>query len=151
MVDAVGVDPLPYIVVFVLLFVGLLIALTWTLDQWYKEHQCVLQPNIWCSDDWTCNSSCPTGSDFNACFNSVGPTGLASCLFGPASAVATLCYPQASTPTGSTVCACTPGMSSTNNCFSGCASTLDNIAGGAICCCKSGPNCTPNAAQCQAT
>ena len=140
-------NPLPYIIVFAFLFVIGLIALTWTLDVWYKANQCVTFPNVWCSDTWVCNNSCPTG-EFNACFASTGTTGLASCLFGPNSAVANVCFNIPSGDTGLS-CTCSTGMAATNNCFSGCAQNFDSITGNPICCCKEGPNCTPNAAECQ--
>jgi hypothetical protein len=133
-------DPLPYIIVFAILFLVALGVLTWTLGIWYKAQQCVLNPNIWCSDNWTCNTNCPTGYTGNACFlnAATGSTGLASCLFGPNAPGATVCL---NTPsgTGGLSCDCPTGMASqTNNCFAGCSQNLGSVASESTCCCKPG-------------
>lgn len=148
-------DPLPYIIVFAILFLIALGVLTWVLDVWNKQHQCAINPNIWCSDNWTCNTSCPTGSPYNACFVNVGPTGLASCLYGPNSEIATTCLnpPTGTGGTTATACSCVTSMQQTNNCFSGCASNLGSVTGGATCCCAPGAPgcqyCDPSDPTCQ--
>lgn len=132
-------DPLPYIIVFAILFVGALAALTWMLGVWFKEHQCALNPNIWCSDTWQCNNNCPTGFTGSACFlHGTGTTGLASCLFGPTAAGANICIP-AGVPTGGIPenCNCPAGITgATNNCLGSCPQNLSGVANGNICCCK---------------
>lgn len=140
------VNPLPYIIVFAILFILGLVALTWTLDEWYKSNRCADNPNVWCSDNWTCNTSCPTGSGYNVCFENLGTTGLSSCLFGPNSVTAALCY---TTPTGTTAtsCDCTAGMQAANNCFSGCASNLSNVPESVNCCCCPGQAGCPFTAE----
>ena len=154
-------NPLPYIIVFAILFLIILGLLTWVLDIFYKNHQCTLYPNIWCSDNWSCNNVCPGGTSpvanglpVNPCFGNtayVGPTGeggtgLASCIFGPTAMGATACFvtPSGGPPTGGTglSCDCIPEMSFTQNCFSGCAINLTSVtgttggSGSPVCCCN---------------
>jgi len=139
-------DPLPYIIIFAFLFFIVLGMLTWVLDLIFKQHSCSIYPNIWCSDNWTCNDSCPTGSNFNSCFNNIGPTGLASCIFGPDSIQGTLCLTVPSVTGGTaTSCNCTTGMSQqTNNCLAGCPQTIGGINPNTLCCCKPGSPGCPN-------
>jgi hypothetical protein len=127
-------DPLPYIIFFSILFFVALGVLTWTLSTWYKEHQCVLYPNIWCSDNWTCNNPCPTGHTGNQCFVNLGPTGLASCIFGPNAPGSRDCL---ATPpgTGGLACDCPTGMQSIPNCFAGCADSFNDLTTNSQCCC----------------
>lgn len=154
-VDDGTVNPLPYVIVFAILVLIGLIILTWTLDVWFKANQCFNLPNIWCSDTWTCNNACPANYAGNSCFITTGTAtvGLASCIYGPNTSTAKLCFaaPTGGTPGSSgadaTSCACTPGMSSTNNCMSGCAPNLKSISSGGqqpTCCCTdtNNSNCT---------
>lgn len=128
-------DPLPYVIIFAILFLVALGVLTWTLGVWYKANQCAIFPNIWCSDNWTCDKPCSPGFRANPCFQSTGTTGLASCLFGPNAPGATVCL---NTPagTGGVACSCPTGMANQSmNCFAGCGQNLSEIANGATCCC----------------
>ena len=140
-------DPLPYFIVFGILFIIALVALTWAISVWYRQFQCSIYPNIWCSDSWTCNSSCGnTRPDINTCFDNIQSTGLASCLYGPNAPGAHVCFAAPTGCSGSSclACDCPTGMTNIPNCFSGCARTLSSVAGSqAKCCCKSGNNCTP--------
>ena len=61
-------DPLPYVIIFAILFIIALISVTWLLDVQNKSTQCALYPNYWCADNWTCNNACS------------GNTGISSCL-----------------------------------------------------------------------
>jgi len=133
-------DPLPYIIAFAILFLISLGLLTWVLDVWNKANECAVFPNIWCSDNWTCNNSCPTGLGFNECFNNVGSTGLASCIYGPNSAIATTCFTwPTGGDTGAVACDCTqPMQQQTNNCFSGCPNSLDAVNPETVCGCAPG-------------
>ena len=132
-------NPLPYIIVFAILFLVMLGVLTWALGVWYKESQCVLDPNIWCSDNWTCNTSCGTGYSGNACFVNVGSTGLASCIFGPGATGATVCLTTPS-GTGGVACDCPDPMEAqTNNCFSGCGINFSDMNPNTRCCCQPAP------------
>lgn len=151
-------NPLPYILIFAALFLIAMGVATWTLGVWYKANQCAIYPNIWCSNNWTCNNSC-TGaqsSQYNPCFSEygTGTTGLAVCLMGPNSTQAQLCF---SVPTGATAgttsCDCVPPLQGANNCLSGCPSSLANITGTPVCCCNdpNNPNCTPNNPACLGT
>lgn len=136
-------DPLPYIAIFAVLTLITLGVLTWVLDVWFKEHQCNLNPNIWCSDNWTCNTSCPTGAGFNSCFTNPGSTGLASCLFGPTAAGAMYCS-GSSSGTGAVICPCPAGMTGQlNNCFSGCPQNLGDVNPSTSCCCCPGAQGCP--------
>lgn len=134
-------DPLPYLIVFAILFLILLAVLTWVLDLYNKAHKCPLEPNIWCFDDWVCNNNCTGGVDaqgrsVSTCFEqATSPTGLASCLYGPQSNTASLCFTPPTTGTGGLACDCTPEMTSTrSNCLSNCPSTLDDVPTDAVCC-----------------
>ena len=152
---------LPYIIVFAILFFVMLVALSWTLSIWSKSNQCAGYPNIWCADDWVCNTSCPTGYTGNSCFVENSATGLASCLMGPDSAQATLCFNFATGTTGALACECTNAMSDTQNCFSGCPQTLSDINNSSpnfTCCCNDkaspdnpNPRCTPDQPACKQT
>lgn len=138
-------DPLPYIILFAILFLISLAVLTWTLDVWSKAHSCALYPNIWCSDNWSCATNCSSGYSGNQCFvNGMNSTGLSSCLFGPNAAGATACF---FTPTGGTAgslsCECTPAMTAAPNCFSQCAQSFGNIAQNIPCCCCPGTKGCP--------
>jgi len=140
-------DPLPYIIVFAILFLIGLGVLTWTLGVWYKSQQCAIYPNIWCSDNWTCNNNCPTGYTGNSCFlNATAPTGLASCIYGPDAPGAKVCLTTpAGTSATATSCDCPTGMQQTANCFSGCSQNFSSINFGAgnSCCCKPGTSGCP--------
>ena len=132
-------NPLPYVIVFAILFLVGLVALTWTLGVYYKANQCAIYPNIWCADNWVCNNTCGGGFTGNACFGLSGSTGLSSCLFGPNSTTAQVCF---QVPEAGLSCTCTTGMQQTNNCFSGCAQDFASIAGTTNCCCCPGkPGC----------
>jgi len=158
-------NPLPYIISFAILFLIALGVLTWVLSVFYKSYGCSYYPNIWCSDTWTCQSTCSSGFIPgtsivpNPCFGTpgssepIGPTGLASCLFGPGATGARVCFfaPTGGPPTGGTElsCDCPAGMSGSNvlNCFNGCGLDIDNVrvpdGGSPVCCCndQSNPSC----------
>jgi len=146
-------NTLPYILLFAILFLVALGVLTWVLDVYNKAHQCSQYPNIWCSDNWTCNNSCgggiTGGYTVNSCFESVQPTGLASCLYGPNSPTATICLnvPTTGPTVGGTglACDCPTGMTdpSVMNCFNGCAFDLNSVGQPQVCCCTdiNNPSC----------
>lgn len=112
------VNQLPYIIVFAILFLVSLILITWVLDVGYKANSCGLDANIWCADDWTCNTpTCDKAPVSNLpispCFHSVGLTGLASCLYGPDSLFAKdckNCTTAGGCATGGVACHCPTGM-----------------------------------------
>lgn len=141
-----GISPLPYLIVFAILVIILIIVITMALHYWSKSHLCGTQAHIWCSDAYTCNTPCPAGSTGHSpCFNAdvLGPTGLASCLYGPDTTTAKLCFTPPTTGTNELACECVPDMANqTNNCFSQCAGSIAAINTNAICCCKPGsPGC----------
>lgn len=151
-------SPLPYVIVFALLFLVMLVVLAWVLDMYKKVHNCATVPNIWCFDTWVCNNSCPagptgtavdpSGNTVNGCFtNATNPTGLSSCLFGPESIQATLCFNENGTPTGGVACDCTELMQSQLvNCLSNCPRTIDDVPDNAVCCAKGSTNAECNSA-----
>lgn len=111
-----GKDPLLYIVIFVFLAVLAIIFLTLLL--WFnnKNLGCTNNPAIWCYDDWTCPSlvtGCPNTS----------VTGLASCLYGISSPLASVCVAGSTGGyTGGTpICGCaiTP-TGGAGNCLTNC-------------------------------
>ena len=60
-------DPLLYIIIFAILFLITLGLLTWVLDVYNKQLQCAANPNLWCSDKWTCTQTCQLDPNTNAC------------------------------------------------------------------------------------
>lgn len=133
-------DPLPYVIVFAILFLISLGLLTWVLSLWYKADQCGKNPNIWCSDTWSCNNNRCLG--YNYCFENIGATGLASCLYGPNSVAATVCYNLETTgDTGATLCDCPQNLQNVQNCFSGCGTRISGSVT-KCCCCPGTPGCT---------
>lgn len=150
-------NPLPYIIIFAILFLIALGVLTWVLSVFYKSYGCNYYPNIWCSDNWVCQNNCTngiiTGTNIpaNSCFTNATVPGLASCLYGPNAPGATVCLnpPTNGPSTGGTglACNCPTGMegSQVMNCFNGCGSNLDSIQtpGTPVCCCNdpNNPNC----------
>lgn len=142
-------SPIPYVITFFILFLVMLGVLTWMLDALNKSKQCSINPNFWCYDTWTCNTPCPAqtlvnGQYINSCFTNSGPTGLASCLFGPTSTVATVCFtPQADSisVTGPANCSCV--NSSSINCFTDCPTNLSSFNSQSNCC-VTGTNASTN-------
>lgn len=141
-----GPDPLIYIIIFAILFLITLGLLTWVLDVYNKQHQCALDPNIWCADTWTCQNTCDNSSgtcnatnpvtgltyEVSSCFctHATGTTGLASCLFGPDTQGATTCLnPGTGGETGTGDCDCPAGIQATqSNCFHNCYQSLSDLA-----------------------
>lgn len=143
-------NQLPYIIVFAILFLISLGVLSWVLDVYNKTHQCNLYPDYWCDDRWTCNTACPADNVANSCFKNLTTTGLASCLYGVASTTAQLCFDTTDVTThDDPICDCVKPLDDANvqNCFAGCPEDLDNTKG-IVCCCKEGPNCTPENTLC---
>jgi hypothetical protein len=140
---ATGPNLIPYVAVFAVLLLSALGLLSYVLSTYYHSHACAVNPNIWCFDTWGCTSNCtggvdPQGRAVSTCFeNATGPTGLASCLFGPNSAGATLCFtaPTGNAPGQGVGCDCPTGMAGASNCFAGCAKNLTTVSGQAVCCC----------------
>lgn len=156
-------SPVPYLISFLILFIIALGVLTWMLGNFYKAHQCSINPNIWCGDTWTCTNLCPTENGetvgptnlpVNSCFGASGPsgpTGLASCLYGPQSFQASVCFSAA---TGSDpdqlLCTCPSTLNQeVANCFGGCGINLSSVQSSLCCCC--GPNCKSNTEGCNGT
>lgn len=142
----------PYIIVFAVLTVGVLAAVTWVIGEWYKAYQCFRDPNIWCFDTWQCANNCAIGAgpalDVANCFgNATQATGLASCIYGPNSFLATYCFsPQAGATAGGPLCECsiTAGTGGTGgNCLVGCPQDLSQISATSNCCCCPGQGGCP--------
>ena len=137
---AKSANPLPYIIVFAILFIITLLVLTWTLYVWYQNHQCGAQPNFWCSDEWVCDTPCTSGKapvPPSPCFYS--NDGLASCLYGPTGAIATLCGNHGQPLVDGSLCAC---GATGNNCLTGCPQKLSGTNPGCPC---QGDKCKHNA------
>lgn len=136
-------DPLPYIITFAVLFLVALAVLTWTLDIWSKAHECGLDPNIWCSDNWRCNSNCLPTDPYSSCFlNGTNASGLASCLYGPNAFGATACFVSPIEGTGLS-CECPIEMNNARSCFSQCARNFGDIGRNSSCCCCPGTDDCP--------
>lgn len=139
-------DPLPYIIVFAIMVLVALGVLTWTLSVWYKTSQCAVYPNVWCSNNWTCNNSCAGTTGFNSCFTDygTGTTGLALCLMGPDSTQGQLCFQMPTGGTGDDVsCDCIPEIQKAQNCFSQCAQDFKSMGASTQCCCCPGTDGCP--------
>lgn len=142
-------DPFPYILVFTILFFVAIGLLTWVLDTYNKSHLCTLNPNMWCTDNWTCQTACTIGtsgvcSATNAngntyqvkdCFCSSGTTGLASCLFGPEAEGSNTCSNPGINDTGVGDCVCPDVLTTAptdsslaNNCLNSCAGSITELA-----------------------
>lgn len=124
-------SPLPYVIVFAILTVILLIAITWLIDLTYKKASCQNNPDIWCSNDFYCNNVCPQeatnilGTQYSSCFydeRATKPGFLHQCLFGPTSSVALGCFNPPDDGGIAKSCACPyPGaVGKPGNCFAGC-------------------------------
>lgn len=126
---------LPYLISFLLLLLISLGLLTWLVSLVVKEETCVGNPDIWCSDGWSCDKNCPASDvTHNACYGRTGATGLASCLFGPTSALATTCSSSYTGGTGP-YCGCPSSLQGqVSNCLAGCSSSTSNTPG--LCCCN---------------
>jgi len=140
-------DLLPYMIVFAILTIAAIGALTWTIGIWYKSNQCAINPNIWCFDTWQCNENCTTQLPYDTqnCFGrATDGTGLASCLYGPTSAIATTCL-AINAPTGGTGTACPCALSGPTgtSCLAGCAGDFSGLTGGDTCCCCPGQGTCP--------
>jgi hypothetical protein len=117
----------PYLLSFLLLEILFLVVLTWAIYEFYKSLNCNIDPNIVCYDDWYCEN--PPSSPSNQCFSGAGSgtTGLASCLYGTGSALATTCFGPELQP-DKTLCDCPSSMQSqTLNCFSQCPSSINSV------------------------
>ena len=129
------INPLPYVIAFAVLSIILMVVVSWFITLDYSLKQCILEPNFWCSNQWTCETKCPQGSGKNACFTDA-PSGLADCLFGPNSKVSNLC--EWTENTGSLLCDC--DVTNANNCFNNCPLAISQTS---VCCCEPGKSgCT---------
>lgn len=134
----------PYIIVFAILYIVFLVVVTWALRIYSEAYQCSANLNIWCYDDWRCTNQCPdTRLDVNPCFRdprATGPTGLASCIWGPNNPRAQACQPPEDAPPDPNLlaCDCPADLNAVDSCLRGCPSKIENIAEGpqGICCCK---------------
>lgn len=135
-----GANPLPYIIIFALLFLVALGVLSWALSVFYKASQCNLDPTIWCSDNWTCQNACTLsnpddsntcqtsgGQPVDPCFckninSSGGITGMASCI---TTAINSYCAASPDPTTGD--CACPAPINAASNCLKGCPNQLSQV------------------------
>ena len=58
-------NPLPYIIVFAILFIIACILLSWVLYNFNKESECGGNQKIWCTDNFGCTNAC--NGDENNC------------------------------------------------------------------------------------
>ncbi len=146
---------IPYIIVFAILFIIGLILLTWLLDRWYKAQSCTTNPYIWCSDNWVCenktkedgtcsdDSSLKSGAGYiSECYKN--SKGLASCLFGITSTVATICSGSSGgseyQPGKKCPCPMDDPVEGTN-CLKGCPISGGGVANPQCCCCPGTTGC----------
>ena len=104
-------NPYVFPIIFFILAIVSLILLVVLLYYYNQNHQCRLNPNIWCWDDFMCSGSTLTPS----------------ALYGPTSTAGTICYnPGFTGPTGATATpGCTCGWSNNPNINAGCGGTYD--------------------------
>lgn len=130
-----------YSVIFYILFIVVLVLLTWYLTMNKKSLECSQVPNITCSNEWTCMTPCVSGSSpstLNPCFfddTLVGPdrtpwkddgstnkqVGLPECLYGINSTLASSCYGVNFTEGTGGTCPCSlTQMADSSSCLQGC-------------------------------
>jgi hypothetical protein len=133
-----GANPLPYIIIFAILFLVALGVLTWALSVFYKASQCNLDPNIWCSDNWTCQTACPSTdpNDPNTCYTPLAPNGAGPvdpCFCknispdGGVTGMAGCINTQINNYCTAESCACPDPIAGANNCLNGCPNTLGKV------------------------
>lgn len=109
-------------IVFVLLVSVITGLTTWLIRLVFENNNCQLDPNIWCYNDWKCNSPA-SGPGINPCFGETDPSpNLTECLYGPTSSVANQCYTSAG------ACGCNSDLQQANNCFNSCPGTTADIS-----------------------
>lgn len=128
-----------YSVIFYILFIIVLVLLTWYLTMNKKSLECSQVPNITCSNEWTCMTPCVSGSspsNLNSCFfddTLVGPNrnkweqdgstnkqvGLPECLYGINSSLASSCTGVNFADNGHCPCTLTQ-MADPSSCLLGC-------------------------------
>lgn len=117
-------NPITYIIPFFILVIVALITITWIAYLGNQVDGCATNPEIWCRDDWKCESNC---SNHNvSCYNNGNAkTGLASCIFGPDSQLAKIL--KAYNDNDTDAVQCITSMKDANNCFNGCAGSKNMI------------------------
>ena len=137
------VNPLPYVIVFAILVIALLVVLAWFLSLLNKNKECSYSPKMMCSNEWRCETNCPTGSNHNVCFeNGTRNVGLAECLIGLGSTTNDYCQSRPGVSIHDPFCDCI--VDSGLNCMSGCPRKFGDMTT-PICC------CVPGSAGCPAT
>ena len=106
-------------IVFVILVAVVIGLTTWLIYLINANNSCQLNPNIWCYNDWTCNTKA-TNQDANPCFSKTftnqGDDNLTECLYGPQSSVANACFAGDTDDEGPCSCALTTADNCLNNC-----------------------------------
>lgn len=120
----------PYLLVFFMLELIFLVLLTYAIYVYFQLVGCNTYPNFICYDDWYCeNPPTSPSSTINPCFVNAGEgtTGMASCLYGVNSALATTCFGPELTQ-NNTFCNCPTEMQNqTNNCMSQCPNSTSSV------------------------
>lgn len=99
-------NPYVFPLVFFILAIIAMILLIVLLYYYNQNHQCRLNPNIWCWDDFVC----------------AGTTATPSTIYGPTSSIANVCYQPGATVAPSD---CTCAWSDNENINVGCGGTFD--------------------------
>lgn len=137
-----------------LFVIGLLVALTWTISQFVRMHNCETVRSIWCSDAWTCKVNIPSPGPGNGqpdCWDPVENKkhgwGISKCIYDHLTndTYSKSCRTAKPGDTGTT-CNCytsdpaNPEFGQTNqNCMSTCALNLGQAP--SVCCTDDNPEC----------
>lgn len=135
-------NPIPYILVFLVLVVVFLAVLTWAMGLYVKLSRCSFEPNIWCRKDWKCKNVCPEGTpNVIPCFKGeVQGKTLPECIYDYVTQVVNPCQNVTldEKDKGKIPCMCpTTVQENTNSCLSGCSTNLNALSpdARANCCC----------------
>lgn len=136
-------NPIPYLIVFFILVIVLLAAITWAMYEYNKLSKCLFDPNIWCRTDWKCKNTCPNDQNVLNCYKGNLPQGttMTECIYKYITDELKGCYNMNGNNQNPIACTC-PIPSDTQNCLSNCAMSINDLPESAkgACCCK-GPGC----------
>lgn len=133
-------NPIPYILVFLVLVIVFLAVLTWSMGIYVKLARCSFEPNIWCRKDWQCKNTCPEGiPNVIPCFKGVvqGKT-LPECIYDFITTNISTCQNVTVTDKGGVPCTCPLNVqNNSNSCLSGCVTNINELSqeARANCCC----------------
>tara|TARA_Y100001936_G_C15576580_1_gene409877 strand:+ start:113 stop:502 length:390 start_codon:yes stop_codon:yes gene_type:complete len=115
-----------YSIIIFILSIILLPIWYYTLYYYYQDYQCASNPNIWCWNDFTCQ----TPSQDSSCYN-LQSDSLPQCLYGADTPVAQNCLAE-NNENGT--CTCPQSLDdTTSNCFASCPVGRSNVSDNTTC------------------